>query len=775
MRLIASISVAPLLIASLVLPAFADGTSYPMVMSLRPVAIQAGTSAEITVRSRYSMERAYRVLISGSGVTAQVVDDSSSKPTTATAQTAPSAKGSAVAKNVSLTKKPGVADKSVAVLPKQSPTANKTVKKSMTPQKSLTTQKASTTKKPVAGTTAKKRKNRPALDSLTVRVHADANALPGIRDLRVASAHGASTVGQLVVVQDPVVAEREGDNNSPEKAQPIPIPSAVCGAIEQIEDRDYYKFHAEAGTSLVFRVRGMLLEDRIHDLQNHLDPILTLRGPNGSTIAVADNDIAGDPLLCQRFDRTGDYTLEIRDVRYKGDRDWVYCIEINDRPFVRTVFPLGVAAGKSASFTPVGYQIPPGAPFKWLAPGNLSAGLHSMQLAIAKHLTNPTEVVVSDVPLVSEAPGSHDTVKSAQSVTTPVGINGRLLKEGETDVFAFQAKRGQPLSFEVFSRRAGSPLDSAIRILDANGRTLLEGDDSAEEGRMSADASIEGWSPPADGTYAIEIRDLLQRGGPEFVYFLEISRSEPHFELTLDTDKTELSPGMSGVIFVGAVRRNGFVGDIPLSVEGLPPGVTAFCSNIPAGQRDGCIILTAASNARPSIENIVVRGSATHRRPDGTVAALTTVALPMQETYVPGGGRAHMPVEAHAVAVAEPGDLRSVKLSTNSIALKPGSATRVDVTIERAPGFTDNVLLDPKFDHLGRIFGDTLPPGVDVDANTSKTLLTGSETHGYLTFRATPSAKPVERRPVPVMANVSINFVMKATYSSQPLFVTVAK
>ena len=72
-------------------------------------------------------------------------------------------------------------------------------------------------------------------------------------------------------------------------------------------------------------------------------------------------------------------------------------------------------------------------------------------------------------------------------------------------------------------------------------------------------------------------------------------------------------------------------------------------------------------------------------------------------------------------------------------------------------------------------YGDTLPPGVDLDAKASKTLLTGTETRGYLTFRALPAAKAVEKRPVSVMANVSINFVMKATYSSQPLFVTVAK
>jgi len=766
-RGIALFVVAPLLAAATALPALGAGTSYPMVMSLRPVAIQAGTTAEMTVHSRYSMEGSYRVLISGSGVTGQIVDDASSKAPAATAQNASSIKG-APAKSALLAKKSTPADKTSGSASKQA-VVDKTAKKS------ATVQKVSATKKSAATRSAARRQKRAAAESLTVRFHADADALLGVRDFRIASPHGASTVGQLVVVQDPVVAETDGDNNSIETAQPIPIPSAVCGAIDRSEDRDFYKFHVEAGRSLVFRVRGMLLEDRIHDLQNHLDPIITLRGPNGATIAVADNDIAGDPLLCQRFDRTGDYTLEIRDVRYKGDRDWVYCIEISDRPFVRTVFPLGVAAGKTTAFTPVGYQLPPDGSFKWSVPADWSPGLHAMQLPIGGRRANPTEIVVSDVPVVSEAAGSHATVETAQRVTAPVGINGRLLKEGESDVFSFQAKRGQALSFEVFSRRAGSPLDSAIRILDSHSRTLLEGDDSAEEGRMSADASIEGWSPPADGTYAIEIRDLLQRGGAEFVYFLKITRAQPRFELTLDTDKTELSPGTSGVIFVRSVRRNGFDGDISLSIDGLPPGVTPFCGRVPAGQRDGCLILTAAPTAKPSIANIVVRGTATQKRPDGTTATLTDAALPMEEIYVPGGGRGHMPVEAHAVAVGEPNDLRAVKLSTDSITLKPGSTARVDVTIERAPGFTDNVMLDPKFNHLGQIFGDTLPPGVDVDTNASKTLLNGTETRGYLTFRATPAAQPAERWAVSIMANVSINFVMKATYSSQPLFVTVTK
>jgi hypothetical protein len=747
------------------------GNSYPMVMSLQPVAIQAGTSAEMTVRSRYSMEGAYRVLISGNGVTGQVEPTPTSPPATATAKATSGAKSATAAKAAAMTKKPSSTDKSVAATskPSTSTTGNKTTKKSNAAGKAAVVQKASTSKK--AGSARARR--RPAADALTVHFHADADSLPGVRDFRIATPHGASTVGQIVVTSDPVIAEIDGDNNSPETAQPIRLPAAVCGTIDQIEDRDYYKFHVEADQSLVFRVRGMLLEDRIHDLQNHLDPILTLRAPNGSTLAVADNDIAGDPLLCQRFERAGDYTLEIRDVRYKGDPNWVYCVEINDRPFVRALFPLAVAAGKTAAFRPIGYQLPSAGPFAWSVPANWSEGPHDVQLPIGHALANPAEVMVADVPLVDEAPGRHDTAQNAQRVDTPVGINGRLLKEGESDVFSFRAKRGQALTFEVVSRRAGSPLDSALRIVDSHGRTLMEGDDSPEEGRLSADALIEGWSPPADGVYAIEIRDLLQRGGPEFVYFLKITSAEPRFELKLDTDKTELSPGTSGVIFVSTIRRNGFDGNISLSVDGLPPEVTAVCGRIPAGQRDGCVILTASPKAKPAINNIQVRGSGIQKRSGGTKATLAAIALPMQEIYLPGGGRGHMPVESHAVAVGAAGDIRSVRLSTDLITLKPGSTARIDVTIERAPGFTDNVTLDPKFDHLSQIFGDTLPPGVDIDPKASKTLLSGTETRGYLTFRALPTSKPAERRPVSVMANVSINFVMKTTYSSQPLFVTV--
>ena len=141
---------------------------------------------------------------------------------------------------------------------------------------------------------------------------------------------------------------------------------------------------------------------------------------------------------------------------------------------------------------------------------------------------------------------------------------------------------------------------------------------------------------------------------------------------------------------------------------------------------------------------------------------------------MPGGGRGHWPVEAHAVAVGVPSDILAVKLSRQELSLAPGESVRVDVVVDRAPGFVDNITLSPIFDHLGRIYGDTLPTGVQIDGKHSKTLLSGKETHGFLTFHALPNVEPATRRPVAVMANISINFVMKATYSSRPLFVTTS-
>ncbi len=613
----------------------------------------------------------------------------------------------------------------------------------------------------------------PNLTKVKVRFTVEPDALPGVRDFRIVGPSGPSTLGQLVIVNDPVVSEADA-NDTPETALAVSLPATVCGTVEKAEDVDYYRFTVSEPTVLSFHCRAMRLEDRIHDLQQHVDPIITIRNAQtGSTVAAADNYFAADPLLSHAFG-AGEYLLEVRDVRYQGNQYWTYAIEINDRPFVSQVFPFAVAPGATAEFQAVGFDLPETSVVSLTAPAE--PGAQTVRLPMGEQPTNPVSLMVSDLPLVVEAEGDNNTAATAQAVSIGSGVTGRIEAEADVDCYRFAATKGDRISVEVFARRAWSPLDSIMRILNADGAPQIENDDMRVWNKKNyQDSQIEFWAAPADGEYVVEIRDVHLRGGDDFVYYLKLERSQPGFDLFLDTDKTWLRPGTSAAVFARVVRKNGFEGEIALEIEGLPPGVTAHCGRILAGKgQDGCIILEAAADAQPAATNIRVYGVATHKVDDATTLEFRNLAQNFQETYMPGGGRNHYPVEMHTVGIGKPSDLRGVTLSTHDVTLKPGESVQIDVTLERAEGFEQNVTLDLLYQHLSSVFANTLPEGVTIDAKNSKTLLTGGETQGHITLTAAADAPPVEKQQCCVMANISINFVMKSTYCSSPLMISIA-
>ncbi len=673
-------------------------TSYPMLMSIEPVAAQVGQTSEHIVKSRYTMEGAYQVLVSGSGVTGE------------------------------------------AVLPEIKPDE----------------------------------KPKP-LQALTVRFRVDPDAMPGIRDVRIATPNGVSTVGQLVVVKDPVIVEADNNDNA-QSAQSVELPATLCGRIEQAEDVDFFKFHVDSGGTLSFHVQCMRLQDRIHDLQQHADPIMSIRNASGSTIASSDNVFHGDPFISHSFAEAGDYFLEIRDVRYQGNQYWEYCIEATGRPFATTAFPIGIVANGPTSLQLIGYALSSESDPELAIPKDAVTGLQQFPVPVNATDRQPMSLVVSEQPTAEETDGDNNSVDTAQLVTVPTGINGRIDPEGDIDCFVFDAKKGQRLCVEIFARRAQSSLDSHLRILDAKGNQLQLSDDMRIGKRNDADSKIENWTVPADGKYLIEVRDLHLRGGPPFVYFISVTPSRPSFSLYADTDKTPTTPGTNGVVFVRVERKNGFDADVQLHVDGLPAGVTARCGRILSGKgQDGCIVFKAANDAKPAVANVTIRGTAQGEDAEGNPQQLTSDAVVYQETYQPGGGRGHWPVESHAVSVDAPADIRGVTLSTNEITLKPGESTSIDVEIERAEGFDKNVTLEVTYSHLNSVYGDSLPEGVTVDKLASKTALTGGATKGTITLKAAANAPAVQSQQIVVMANVSLNFVMKATYASDPVTVTVSK
>ena len=96
-----------------------------------------------------------------------------------------------------------------------------------------------------------------------------------------------------------------------------------------------------------------------------------------------------------------------------------------------------------------------------------------------------------------------------------------------------------------------------------------------------------------------------------------------------------------------------------------------------------------------------------------------------------------------------------------------------DIDIDRAEGFDKNVTLEATYSHLNTIFGSSLPEGVTVDAKASNTLLTSGATKGKIVLKAESNALPVEKQQIVVMANISLNFVMKATYASKPILLSI--
>jgi hypothetical protein len=178
--------------------------------------------------------------------------------------------------------------------------------------------------------------------------------------------------------------------------------------------------------------------------------------------------------------------------------------------------------------------------------------------------------------------------------------------------------------------------------------------------------------------------------------------------------------------------------------------------------------------AKHAAANVEIIGTATAKDENGKDVTLTRKSTPIQEIYSPGGGRAIFDVTMQTVAVTDPSDILKVKVDQHKIELKPGQEVKIEVTVERNPEYTKGVSLDLLLQHLNRVFGNGLPPGVTVVPGKSKTLL-GTGNKGHIVLKAAPTAAPVEDVPVAVMAHVSINFVVKVSYSSEPIWISVKK
>ncbi|MGH7127209.1 MAG: PPC domain-containing protein [Planctomycetaceae bacterium] len=154
--------------------------------------------------------------------------------------------------------------------------------------------------------------------------------------------------------------------------------------------------------------------------------------------------------------------------------------------------------------------------FRVSVPPDAPLGVHGLRVVTPGGASGLRLFVLDDLPAVTAA-GSNTQPASAQSVTLPTAIDGRI-PSLTLHYFKFRAETGQRIALEVFARRLGSALDPMLRLFDAQGHELTYSDDAPG---LSGDAQICHTFTEA-GEYVLELRDIRYQGGDDHFYRLRI-------------------------------------------------------------------------------------------------------------------------------------------------------------------------------------------------------------------------------------------------------------
>ena len=153
------------------------------------------------------------------------------------------------------------------------------------------------------------------------------------------------------------------------------------------------------------------------------------------------------------------------------------------------------------------------------------------------------------------------------------------------------------------SRPAGSVRRSirCLRLTDASGKVLALNDDYPDKECGLLTHQADSWlcvKLPADGTYYVYLTDAQNAGSDAHAYRLRISAPQPDFALRMAPSAINLLAGRAVPVWVYAVRKDGFDGDIEIALDGAPAGFTLSGGTIPHG-RDSVRMTLTAPRCRP--------------------------------------------------------------------------------------------------------------------------------------------------------------------------------
>jgi hypothetical protein len=514
----------------------------------------------------------------------------------------------------------------------------------------------------------------------------------GTHPIRVRSAGGVSEVQLVRITPFPVVSWNRVASEGSDEPLVRPAPAAwregvtLAGSIEP-ETTESVRIRLEKGERIGVEVEAIRFGAEMFDAE------LTLVGPDGATVAKADDTslLGPEPFLEHEAAASGEYRLEWRDSAGDGGPNHRYALHLGLFPRPVTVFPPGGRAGETLNVMLLG----------GVASELMNVVLPKTPGRFDWYPERSGRRAPTPIPLhVTSFPNFVEGALPAVPPELPVAVSGVLGKPAEVDRCSFRARAGTTWRLELFAHRIGSPIDTVLKLFDAEGNQLGRNDDDAtRDSRLTV-------TFPADGVYTATIEDKRGGGGPLAVWRLEIAPPTPEVTLfpTAPARKSQegrtvqVPRGGRAIVMLG-VRRDGIDGPAVIRVDDLPPGVSVASATAAPDRHLVPVEFVAGADA--PIQSGLVRATATV----GTLVGGFRQVIDL----VRGPGDSAFcseTVDRLAVSVVEPHPIRLTLVAPTG-SLSPDGGVELELRVERRPG-TDGPLA---------LRFPSLPPGVEPPEN----------------------------------------------------------
>lgn len=302
-------------------------------------------------------------------------------------------------------------------------------------------------------------------------------------------------------------------------------------------------------------------------------------------------------------------------------------------------------------------------------------------------------------------------------------------------------------SIGLSAETINSPLSPSLTLLNEEGRVLRN--NAGRGGRRDA---IIDYSFARPGEYALRVEDISGKGGDGYVYHLDIRPTVPDFAMSVTPDNPNIGRGGTVLLEVSLRRRVGFTEPILLSVDNLPPGITASQSAIltEGGNNVGYLTLTAAPDAELAHSVVQVVGTVTTT----SGHQITRTATPV-EIYRIRNNDQTVQRKSTVVSVTE-GNPIIVSATPEEITVTPDGPVDITVKVDRKGGNRQNMNLTV----VGLPFGVRTQRDTTVlrrgKSEATITLLPNIVSGGRDELRRNPFLGNKQTRPHTFVINVSV-------------------